>query len=103
MAALSGRFCPRSARTVIRPTRMHSADNSLLETPVKNGKTETWDSGPEARPAQDGTARLCFIVALGVTMWTSLSALTHAQVVASPSRDAHPALNPSMNMTELNT
>jgi pimeloyl-ACP methyl ester carboxylesterase len=65
---------------------------------------ESWDTRPEARPAQDGTSRLCFLIALGVAMWTSLSALSpaHAQV-PSASRDARPAPNRSTNMTELNT
>jgi len=62
---------------------------------------EIWDTRPEARPLEDGTVRLCFIVALGVTLWTSLSALAQGQV-ASPRRDTRPALNRSMIMTELN-
>jgi len=69
---------------------------------MRNVSIESWDTRPEARPAKDGMVRLCFIVALGIAMWTSRSALAHAQV-SSPSRDARPSLNRSTTMTELNT
>ena len=64
--------------------------------------SSTTSAEPGARDKARGAAGLLYVWALGFTIWTSLSALAHAQT-ASASHEARPTLNRSRTMTATNT